>query len=390
MFNNLYYSYLMIREKIRDMKYYAVPTSLTYMWNFGSLLIFGFIIQIVSGLLLACHYCPSVDMAFNSVSHIIRDVNYGWLIRNVHLNGASMIFGCLYIHIARGLYYGSYLRVSLWFSGVIMLILMMAIAFLGYVLPWGQMSFWGATVITNFFSAIPYIGKDLVFWIWGGYSVGDATLKRFYVLHFMLPFVMLSLIFLHIYILHDKGSNNPLGIGDNIDKVNFWPYYFWKDLVGICAYLIVFGYFVFFNPYILGDPENFNKANAMITPKHIVPEWYFLFAYAILRFFPTKLTGLLALVFSLVVLFIIPFTGNRTIKSNAFKPFSKFFFWIFIFNFIALTYLGSKPAEQPWLFKTGVSTVIYFLYLLVLMPCASWLDEWLTLSNDSYLNIDKK
>ena len=351
------------------------PVALTYMWNFGSLLGLCLVIQIITGIFLAMHYCSDASLAFKSVVHIMRDVNYGWAIRLFHANGASMFFLCVYLHMARGFYYGSYLRVKLWGSGLLLFVLMMATAFLGYVLPWGQMSFWGATVITNFFSAIPYIGDQIVFWLWGGFSVGNATLTRFYSFHYLLPFLIAGLVVVHLIILHETGSNSPNGTGNQADKVSFHPYFIVKDLYGFFLLGILFSFFVFFHPNYLGDAENFISSNPLVTPIHIVPEWYFLFAYAILRAIPNKLGGLLALVFSLVIVFTLPFFHTSYVKSCTFKPISKFFFWSFISNFLFLTWLGAKPVEDPYVFLSRVSSLFYFSYFMILIPTIGKLEN---------------
>ena len=344
------------------------PVSLSYMWNLGSMLGLCLIIQILTGIFLAMHYCSDSALAFKSIVHLMRDVNYGWLIKFIHANGGSMFFFCVYLHIARGFYYGSYLRYKLWISGLILFVVMMATAFLGYVLPWGQMSFWGATVITNFFSAIPYIGDSIVFWLWGGFSVGQATLTRFYSLHFLFPFLLSALVIIHLILLHEEGSNNPKGLGNNSDKISFHPYFISKDIYGFLLLGLFFSYFVFFFPNYLGDAENFITSNPLVTPIHIVPEWYFLFAYAILRAIPNKLGGLLALVASLLIVLLHPWIHTSLLKSNLFKPLSKIVFWIFISNFLLLTWLGAKPVEDPYINLSRISSIIYFSYFLILKP----------------------
>ena len=344
------------------------PTSISYMWNFGSLLGLCLMIQLITGIFLSMFYCSDSSLAFSSVIHIVRDVNFGWLLRYIHANGASFFFLCVYFHIARGMYYGSFIRLRLWYSGIIIFIFMMIIAFLGYVLPWGQMSFWGATVITNFFSAIPYIGNTIVFWIWGGFSVGKATLSRFYAFHYVFPFILVGLIFIHLLILHEKGSNNPNGISSDSDKISFHPYFTIKDLYGFFLFMILFSMIVFWSPNYLGDAENFISSNPLVTPVHIVPEWYFLFAYAILRGIPNKLGGLIALVLSLVVLFFLPFLHLNNISSLTFSPFGKLFFWLFISNFLLLTWLGSQIVSYPFLLLSQISSFFYFSYFLFFMP----------------------
>nr|YP_009192126.1 cytochrome b [Granata lyrata]ALK03370.1 cytochrome b [Granata lyrata] len=341
------------------------PVNLSVWWNFGSLLGLCLVIQIVTGLFLSMHYSSHVDMAFNSVAHISRDVNYGWLMRAIHANGASWFFVCMYLHIGRGLYYGSYLYVHTWNVGVILLILTMATAFLGYVLPWGQMSFWGATVITNLFSAVPYVGKGLVQWMWGGFSVDNATLVRFFSLHFLLPFVIVGMSALHLLFLHETGSNNPLGLVSDMDKVPFHAYHTFKDLVGFLAMVFLLGLLVLYNPYLLSDPDNFVPANPLVTPAHIQPEWYFLFAYAILRSIPNKLGGVVALAMSVVVLFIMPVTHGGKFRSNAFYPLNQILFWCFSCTLIILTWIGACVVEPPFEVIGRIFTVSYFAYFLV-------------------------
>nr|YP_010890012.1 cytochrome b [Stephalia dilata]WJJ69999.1 cytochrome b [Stephalia dilata] len=344
------------------------PINLNYLWNFGSLLGLCLIVQILTGIFLAMHYCADVTIAFSSINHIIRDVNYGFLLKYLHANGASAFFVCMYIHIGRGLYYGSYLKTSLWNVGVIILLLMMITAFIGYVLPWGQMSFWGATVITNFVSAIPYIGNDVVQWIWGGFSVSNATLNRFYSLHYLFPFILTGFIIIHIVLLHSTGSNSPTGLNTNSDKIPFHTYFTTKDLYGFILLFIFVSYLVFYSPNLLGDPENFIKANSLVTPIHIMPEWYFLFAYAILRAIPNKLGGVLGLVLSILILFITPFIHTSWLKSLNFRPIGKFIYWLFISNFFLLTWIGSKPVEEPFILIGQLSGLFYFSYFLVFIP----------------------
>lgn len=344
------------------------PTSISYFWNFGSLLGLCLIIQILTGIFLAMHYCADVTLAFSSVIHIVRDVNYGFLLKYLHANGASAFLLCVYIHIARGLYYGSYLRWHLWGSGVVIFLIMMLTGFIGYVLPWGQMSFWGATVITNFLSAIPYIGNDIVQWVWGGFSVSNATLNRFFSLHYLFPFILLGLMIIHLVLLHTTGSNSPTGLNPNSDKIPFHIYFTAKDAYGFILLFILLSLIVFFGPNILGDPENFIKANPLVTPIHIMPEWYFLFAYAILRAIPNKLGGVLALIFSILVLLIIPFIHTSKLKGLTFRPIGKFFYWMFAANFILLTWIGSKPVENPFILIGQISSIFYFSYFLILIP----------------------
>ncbi|NP_150612.1 cytochrome b (mitochondrion) [Limulus polyphemus] len=341
------------------------PSNISYMWNFGSLLILSLSIQILTGIFLSMHYTSDISLAFSSISHICRDVNYGWMFRVIHANGASLFFICLYLHVGRGIYYGSYMNHMTWNSGIIILLLSMATAFLGYVLPWGQMSFWGATVITNLVSAIPYIGQLLVQWLWGGFSVGNATLTRFFTLHFMLPFMILAMIMLHILFLHQTGSNNPLGINSNTDKIPFHPYFSSKDIFGFLLILMLFSVISMTSPYLLSDPENFNPANPLVTPIHIQPEWYFLFAYAILRSIPNKLGGVIALLLSILILFILPLTNNPNFRSLNFYPINQFTFWALISVFILLTWIGSRPVEEPYELIGQILTITYFSYFII-------------------------
>lgn len=351
------------------------PTSISYFWNFGSLLGLCLVIQIITGIFLAMHYCADIMLAFSSIVHITRDVNYGFLLKHLHANGASAFFLCVYVHIARGLYYGSYLRYQLWFSGIAILLIMMLTAFIGYVLPWGQMSFWGATVITNFLSAIPYVGTDIVQWIWGGFSVNNATLNRFFSLHYLFPFFLAGLILIHLILLHVSGSNSPIGLNTSTDKVPFHIYFTIKDLYGFIILGIMLSTFIFYNPNILGDPENFINANPLVTPIHIMPEWYFLFAYAILRAIPNKLGGVIALVLSILILIVLPFFHTSKIKSLIFRPIGKFFYWLFVINFILLTWIGSKPVEEPFILIGQLSSIFYFSYFLLLIPITGWYEN---------------
>nr|YP_010736135.1 cytochrome b [Postolata guangxiensis]WEL36021.1 cytochrome b [Postolata guangxiensis] len=341
------------------------PTNLSTWWNFGSLLGLCLGTQIVTGLFLAMHYTSSVDLAFYSVSHISRDVNFGWLMRAIHANGASFFFVCLYMHSGRGMYYGSYLAAETWNIGVVLMLLTMATAFLGYVLPWGQMSFWGATVITNLLSAIPYVGKTLVHWLWGGFSVSNATLNRFFVLHFVLPFVIAAFAIIHLLFLHEKGSNNPLGISSNVSLIPFHVYYTVKDVVGFILLLGLLTGICFFSPNLLTDPENFIPANPLSTPVHIQPEWYFLFAYAILRSIPNKLGGVLALVLSILILAVMPLTHFNTMRSISFYPLNQMLFWSFIGTFLILTWIGKQPVEDPFIWVGQTFSTLYFTYFLL-------------------------
>nr|QUS53939.1 cytochrome b [Dictyosquilla foveolata] len=341
------------------------PSNISIWWNFGSLLGLCLVVQLATGLFLAMHYTAHIDLAFSSVAHICRDVNYGWLLRTIHANGASFFFICLYLHVGRGLYYGSYLFMHTWSVGVIILFLVMGTAFMGYVLPWGQMSFWGATVITNLLSAVPYIGTDLVQWVWGGFAVDNATLTRFFTFHFLFPFVVAAATMVHILFLHQTGSSNPLGLISNIDKVPFHPYFTFKDIVGFVVMLMALILLSLFDPYLLGDPENFIPANPMSTPLHIQPEWYFLFAYAILRSIPNKLGGVIALVASIAILFIMPFTQKANFRGLTFYPINQIMFWSMVVIVILLTWIGARPVEEPYVLTGQILTVLYFLYYLV-------------------------
>jgi len=350
------------------------PSNLSYAWNFGSLLGFCLVIQIVTGVTLAMHYNPSVLEAFNSVEHIMRDVNNGWLIRYLHSNTASAFFFIVYLHIGRGLYYGSYRapRTLVWTIGTVIFILMMATAFLGYVLPYGQMSLWGATVITNLMSAIPWVGQDIVEFIWGGFSVNNATLNRFFALHFVLPFVLAALVIMHLIALHDSaGSGNPLGISGNYDRLPFAPYFIFKDLITIFLFIIILSVFVFFMPNVLGDSENYVMANPMQTPTAIVPEWYLLPFYAILRSIPNKLLGVIAMFSAILILLVMPFTDLSKTRGLQFRPLSKFAFFAFVANFLILMQLGAKHVESPFIELGQISTVLYFSHFLVIVPLVS-------------------
>lgn len=351
------------------------PSNISYLWNFGSLLGLCLGVQIVTGIFLAMHYSADVSIAFSSVTHILEDVNYGFILKYLHANGASAFFICVYVHIARGLYYGSYLRAHLWFSGITIFLIMMLTAFIGYVLPWGQMSFWGATVITNFVSAIPYIGDDIVQWIWGGFSVSNATLNRFFSLHYLFPFILALLAVIHIVLLHEHGSNSPIGINPNSDKVPFHSYFSSKDVYGFVLLFILLSFLVFYVPNYLGDPENYIKANPLVTPVHIMPEWYFLFAYAILRAIPNKLGGVIALVLSVLILAVLPYVHTSYIKGLSFRPLGKVFYWFFMVNFVLLTWIGSKPVEDPYIFIGQLSSIFYFSYFLVLVPLSGLVEN---------------
>lgn len=354
-----------------------LPTNISTFWNFGSLLGLCLVIQIATGLFLAIHYTANIDLAFSRVAHICRDVNYGWILRTIHANGASFFFICLYIHIGRGIYYGSYMVFHAWIVGVVILFIVIATAFLGYVLPWGQMSFWGATVITNLFSAIPYVGTELVQWIWGGFSVDNATLTRFFTFHFALPFIIAAATLVHILFLHQAGANNPLGISRNVDKVPFHPYFTFKDIVGFIVLLSSLLLLSLLHPYLLGDPDNFITANPLVTPAHIQPEWYFLFAYAILRSIPNKLGGVIALVASVAILMILPFTHTSNFRRLTFYPLNQFIFWLLVSVLILLTWIGARPVEDPYVITGQILTVSYFALFIINPLLLIWWDRQL-------------
>ena len=352
---------------------YPTPKNLNYWWTFGGILTFCLIAQIITGIVLAMHYVANADLAFASVEHIMRDVNYGWLIRYFHANGSSMFFLAVYIHIFRALYYGSYKspREVIWIIGMIIYFLMMMTAFMGYVLPWGQMSFWAATVITNLFSAIPFIGESITNWLWGGFAVDNPTLTRFYALHYLLPFLIFGLVILHIWALHVPGNNNPIGIElkkPSKDTVPFHPYIVIKDLFALLIFLIVFAFFVFYSPNLLGHPDNYIEANPMVTPSHIVPEWYLLPFYAILRSVPDKLFGVIAMFASIFVLVILPWLDTSKVKSAVFRPLYKQFYWILVLDVLILGYMGAMPAEGTYLLIARVATTYYFVHFLIILP----------------------
>nr|QNH82887.1 cytochrome b [Neochauliodes punctatolosus] len=341
------------------------PSNISAWWNFGSLLGLCLGVQIITGLFLAMHYSTDISLAFSSISHICRDVNYGWFLRTLHANGASFFFICIYLHIGRGMYYGSYKFMHTWMVGVLLLFVTMATAFLGYVLPWGQMSFWGATVITNLLSAIPYLGSYLVQWIWGGFAIDNATLTRFFTFHFLFPFIITAMTMIHLLFLHQTGSNNPIGINSNLDKIPFHPYFSFKDLVGFFFMLFMLILLTLLNPYLLGDPDNFIPANPLVTPVHIQPEWYFLFAYAILRSIPNKLGGVIALVMSIAILFILPFTHFSKFQGIQFYPINQFLFWFMVGIITLLTWIGARPVEDPYITTGQILTILYFLYFII-------------------------
>ena len=373
---------------------YPTPVNLNYMWSFGSTAGLCLVIQIITGIFLAMHYTPHIDLAFSSVEHIMSDVNNGWLIRYLHANGASMFFIVVYSHIFRGLYYGSYMspRENLWASGVIIFLLMMATAFMGYVLPWGQMSFWGATVITNLFSAVPFIGSSIVEWLWGGFCVSNATLNRFFSLHYLMPFVIAGLAIVHLSLLHKDGSNNPLGSGTNVDTVSFYPYFYTKDLFSFLILVTLFSFFVVYFPNALGHADNYIPANPLSTPAHIVPEWYFLPFYAILRSIPDKLGGVVAMIGAILILLLLPFINTSKIRSSKFRPIFSVAYWFFAANFLLLGWIGQKPVESPYIEVGMFSTAFYFIFLLVLVPAIgvleSYFAEFTSEENDGHHSYD--
>nr|QHQ98544.1 cytochrome b [Macrocheles nataliae] len=341
------------------------PSNISYFWNLGSLLGICLMIQLISGIFLSLRYCSDTSLAFNSVNLMTRDVNFAWMIRIIHANGASLFFFLVYLHIGRGIYFYSFNFLMMWTSGIILLFLLMATAFLGYVLPWGQMSFWGATVITNLLTAIPYAGNSITTWLWGGFTINKATLMRFYSFHFILPFIMLVFVLIHLIFLHEKGSSNPLGNPFNIDKLKFHPFFTLKDIFGIFLMLLMFNFLIFSNPYLFFDADNFMPANPLVTPPHIQPEWYFLFAYAILRSIPNKVGGVMALFFSILILISLPLTTKNYFKMPNMYPINKILFYIFFMSFMFLTFLGACPIETPFIFLSQTMTIIYFLFFFL-------------------------
>jgi ubiquinol-cytochrome c reductase cytochrome b subunit len=356
---------------------YPTPGNINYLWNFGSAAGIFLVVQILTGIFLSMHYTAHVDLAFLSVEHIMRDVNNGYLIRYLHANGASMFFAIVYIHIARGLYYGSYQkpRGFVWVIGVLILILMMATAFMGYVLPWGQMSFWAATVITNLFSAFPVIGEPIVAWLWGGFSVDNATLNRFFSFHYLLPFLIVGAVLIHLAVLHQNGSNNPLGINSSVDKIPFYPFFVIKDLFSwVLIFIFYFG-FVYFSPNYLGHTDNYIEANPMVTPAHIVPEWYFLPFYAILRSIPHKLGGVIAMFAALLILIVLPYVNTSEIRSSIFRPLHRYFFWLLVLDYFVLGWIGGCAPESPYLEIGQIATFFYFIYFLLIIPLLGFFEK---------------
>jgi ubiquinol-cytochrome c reductase cytochrome b subunit len=358
---------------------YPTAINTSYLYGFGSMAGLMLVVQILTGIFLAMHYTGHVDLSFASVEHIMRDVNNGWLIRYAHANGASFFFLVVYIHIGRGLYYGSYMtpREHLWCSGVLIFVLMMATAFIGYVLPWGQMSFWGATVITNLFSAIPLVGDSIVSWLWGGFSVDNATLNRFFSLHYLLPFLIAGVVILHLILLHQSGSTNPLGIESNLDKISFYPYFYVKDLFGFIMLMVAFTWFCYFYPNSMGHPDNYIPANPMVTPPHIVPEWYFLPFYAVLRSIPDKLGGVLAMGGALLMLVLLPWLNTSKVRSTAFRPIYRKLYWLSIANFFVLGWIGQNVVETPYIEVGQFTTAFYFAFFLIFVPALGKLEDLL-------------
>ena len=358
---------------------YPTPINIHYAWNFGFLSLICLVIQLITGIFLAMHYTSHVDLAFTSVEHIMRDVNYGWLLRYIHANGASMFFIVVYIHIFRGLYFSSYAKPRhwVWVVGIIILLLMIITAFIGYVLPWGQMSLWGATVITNLVSAVPLIGDSIVAWLWGGFSVDNATLNRFFSLHYLLPFLMVAASIIHIAILHQDGSGNPLGIDSKVDKINMYPYFIIKDFLGLTVFIMFFSIFVYFLPNILGHPDNYIEANPMVTPPHIVPEWYFLPFYAILRSIPHKLGGVIAMLSSILILAALPWIHSTEIRSSRFRPIYRFLYWTIISCCLILGWIGGMPVEDPYILIGQIASLYYFTYFLIILPLLGNFEKYL-------------
>ncbi len=373
---------------------YPTPRNLNYWWNFGSLAGIFLLIQIITGIVLAMHYTPTVEGAFASIEHIMRDVNYGWLIRYIHMNGSSFFFIVVYIHVFRGLYYGSYKspREVLWWLGLVILLLMMATAFMGYVLPWGQMSFWGATVITNIFSAVPVVGTTIVEWLWGGFAVDNALLNRFFALHYLFPFLIVAVVILHIVALHTHGSNNPLGIDKKgpQDSIPFHPYYTIKDMFGLSFVLTIFALVVFYAPDYLGHPDNYIPADPLKTPTHIVPEWYFLPFYAILRAVPDKLGGVIAMISAILILFVLPWLDTSKVRSATFRPMYKKLFWILLADIVILTWIGGSPPEGNFILIGRIATIYYFTHFLILMPLVGVIETTKPLPNSISESVLKK
>nr|AAL18736.1 cytochrome b [Thamnophis hammondii] len=357
-----------------------VGLNISTWWNFGSMLLTCSALQIITGFFLAIHYTANINLAFSSIIHITRDVPYGWIMQNTHAIGASMFFICIYIHIARGLYYGSYLNKEVWLSGTTLLIILMATAFFGYVLPWGQMSFWAATVITNLLTAVPYLGNNLTTWLWGGFSINDPTLTRFFALHFILPFAIISLSSIHIMLLHTEGSSNPLGTNSDIDKIPFHPYHSHKDMLLLTFMLSTLFIILSFTPDMFNDPENFSKANPLVTPQHIKPEWYFLFAYGILRSIPNKLGGTIALMLSVTILFTMPFIHTSHMRSMTFRPMAQLTFWVLIATFIMITWSATKPVETPFTLIGQITSILYFTFFMT-TPLLGWSENKLSTTN---------
>ena len=358
---------------------YPTPINIHYAWNFGFLAAMCLMIQIITGIFLAMHYTPHINLAFESLEHIMRDVNYGWLLRYIHANGASMFFIVVYIHMFRGLYFGSYTkpRHLVWVTGVIILLLMILTAFIGYVLPWGQMSLWGATVITNLVSAVPYIGNTLVTWLWGGFSVDNATLNRFFSFHYLFPFIIGALSLVHLALLHQDGSGNPLGIDSSVDKIAMYPYFIVKDFLGIIVFGILFAVFVYFYPNVLGHSDNYIEANPMVTPAHIVPEWYFLPFYAILRSIPHKLGGVIAMVFAIIILALLPWLHSTEVRSSRFRPIYRIFYYTIIICCLILGWIGGMPVEEPYVVIGQIASFYYFYYFLFLLPILGQIEKFL-------------